>query len=66
MTETIDEIFLMIQNAKLEDCVDIMNNQCLELEGKKMNFYVKKIGSRPPEGYRLYIGLHGGGGTEKV
>lgn len=25
--ETMEEIFLMIQNAKLEDCVDIMNNQ---------------------------------------
>ena len=24
--ETMEEIFLMIQNAKLEDCVDIMNN----------------------------------------
>ena len=31
-----------------------------------MNFHVKKIGKRPPDGYLLYIGLHGGGGTDKV
>ena len=38
-------------------------NRKIMLNGLSMRYEFKKFGSKPPNGYPLYIALHGGGGT---
>ncbi|HSH20009.1 MAG TPA: alpha/beta hydrolase [Draconibacterium sp.] len=42
-------------------------NETLELSGYLLKFKYKKFGEKPPNGWSLYISMHGGGGApEKV
>lgn len=43
----------------------ILESGRLTIDGKTMEFKMKYYGQRPPKGYILVIGMHGGGGTQK-
>jgi poly(3-hydroxybutyrate) depolymerase len=38
-------------------------NETLELDGYQLKFKYKKFGAKPPNGWSLYISMHGGGGA---
>jgi len=42
--------------------MEMLKSGQLTLNGKTMKFIYKTKGNRPPNGYTLVIGLHGGGG----
>ena len=44
--------------------VSEMTNKKIEYEGKTMRFEVKSVGKPGPNGYPLYIALHGGGHSD--
>ncbi len=50
--------------AKLkQDFQSEWENETLTLDGYQLKFKYKKFGVKPPEGWSLYISMHGGGGA---
>lgn len=45
--------------------MQMLNSGTLTLNGKTINFVYSTKGNRPPNGYTLIFGLHGGGGCPK-
>lgn len=65
LNQEINTMFLSLVNAEKEARKTILENKELVLEGKKMIFEIKYFGTRPTNGYTLFIGMHGGGGCKK-
>jgi hypothetical protein len=42
--------------------MNMLQSGSLTLNGKTMKFTYKQKGAKPPNGYTLIFGLHGGGG----
>ncbi len=46
-----------------EDFQQEWENEMLTFEGYQLKFKCRKFGEKPPEGWSLYISMHGGGGA---
>lgn len=45
--------------------MQMLNSGTLTINGKTIQFVYKLKGNRPPKGYTLIFGFHGGGGCPK-
>lgn len=68
LTKEEGELAAELINAHLNDYLKKefetqWQNEILELEDIQMKFKYKKFGEMPPDGWSLYISMHGGGGA---
>lgn len=64
-SEVAEQLINKHLNAELElKYASEWQNKTLVLGEYQMKFKYKKFGEKPPEGWSLYISMHGGGGTQ--
>ena len=62
---TVDTIWHTVYNKKYPMMKQVLEQKQLTIDGKTLRFNVKYYGAKPADGYKLVIGMHGGGGVEK-
>ena len=59
------EAYNRMAQARREEMIRFLSTGRVEVDGKVMKYTFKTFGSRPANGYMLFYGMHGGGGTTK-
>ena len=54
--------YMEVAHLHYSQALESLTSGEISAEGKTMKFSIRVHGKRPPTGYRIYVGMHGGGG----